>query len=38
MPKEKGGRGERADITAALEVLRRAGANREPIPGDELLD
>lgn len=26
----------RADLPAALEVLRRAGADREPIPGDEL--
>lgn len=29
-------RPERANLPAALEVLRRAGANREPIPGDEL--
>lgn len=26
----------RADLPAALEVLRRAGVNREPIEGDEL--
>jgi hypothetical protein len=29
-------RAERANLPAALEVLRRAGGNREPIPGDEL--
>ncbi len=29
-------RAERANLPAALEVLRRAGADREPIPGDEL--
>lgn len=27
---------ERADIPSAIEVLRRAGADREPDPGDEL--
>ena len=31
-------RAERADIPAALDVLRRAGADREPDPGDELPD
>lgn len=29
-------RAERASLSAALEVLRRAGANREPVEGDEL--
>lgn len=29
-------RAERADIPAALDVLRRAGADREPDRGDEL--
>lgn len=29
-------RAERANLPAALEVLRRPGADREPIPGDEL--
>ena len=29
-------RAERADIPAALDVLRRAGGDREPDPGDEL--
>ncbi|MBD0319617.1 MAG: toxin-antitoxin system HicB family antitoxin [Gemmatimonadetes bacterium] len=29
-------RAERADIPAALDVLRRAGVDREPEPGDEL--
>ena len=31
-------RAERADIPAALDVLRRAVADREPDPGDELPD
>ncbi|HEX8453819.1 MAG TPA: toxin-antitoxin system HicB family antitoxin [Longimicrobium sp.] len=29
-------RAERANLPAALEVLRRAGADREPLAGDEL--
>ncbi|HEY0154262.1 MAG TPA: toxin-antitoxin system HicB family antitoxin [Longimicrobium sp.] len=29
-------RAERANLPAALEVLRRAGGNRQPVPGDEL--
>jgi hypothetical protein len=31
-------RAERADIPAALDVLRHAGADRDPDPGDELPD